>query len=200
MKIRKWRQRAFYINHHWGLPIYTSPRLKRRVKCMIVNDGHRSSVSNTVFVAFPIIARLCRILVGAISRWGKVLAAALGSLLEEIVLFVRIISHPTWIVPTETLREAKRCWGSVRCASHFVALTGPEVTGKDMATPLCHKNHSTHATILLEVRKVVVYQWIRVCEPSFVFSLGIHGALIVWATRPTLGVPSYFITVMGAYE
>ena len=76
---------------------------------MIVNDGHRSSVSNTVFVAFPIITRLCRILVGAISCRGKELAAALGSLHEEVVLFIRVISHPTWIVPTETLREAKRC-------------------------------------------------------------------------------------------
>jgi hypothetical protein len=81
---------------------------------MIVNVRHGSGIGNTVFVALPVITFLFRILIGAISCRGKELAAALGSLHEEVVLFIRVISHPTWIVPTETLHKAKRCLGNVK--------------------------------------------------------------------------------------
>ena len=55
---------------------------------MIVNDGHMSGVGNIVLIFLPIITRLCRILVGTIGCCRKEFAATLGSLLEEIVLFV----------------------------------------------------------------------------------------------------------------
>ena len=87
IKITKNERKTFDTNIRQCLPIDTCPRVKRGVISMIINDGHRSVVGNTAFVFLPIITLLFRILVGAIGCRGKILAAALGSLHEEVVLF-----------------------------------------------------------------------------------------------------------------
>ena len=76
-----------------------------------------------------------------------------------------------------------------------------ECDGKDATTTLhslsaasqYHKSHNTYTTILSEIRKVVVCQWIRVREPSFILSLWIYGALSIWITLSTLRIPSFFV-------
>ena len=97
---------TFNTSSRRSIPIDTCPWFKSRIVSVIVNDGHRSGVGNTILIFLPIITRLCRILVGTIGCWRKEFAATLGSLLEEIVLFIWIIPHPSWIIPTETLCEA----------------------------------------------------------------------------------------------
>ena len=68
----------------------------------------------------------------------------------------------------------------------------PTVKGKDVAASQHHKSHNTYTTILSEIWKLVICQWIRVREPSFIISLWIHGALSIWTTWTTLRIPSFF--------
>lgn len=83
-------------------PINAGARCQIRVVGVTVNDGYRIRVCSVIGVAHPTITGLLCMFIWTIGHGGKVFGAALISLSEEVVLFIRFMAHPCRVVSTKS--------------------------------------------------------------------------------------------------
>jgi len=95
--------------------------------------------------------------------------------------------NPTWgklMCPLgEIVYDA--CWQT----RWDISVQQPEVTQESSNN--ASKGNTTYTIIIKEIRKVVICQWIRVGEPSFIFGLGTNSTLSIGTAWTAIRIPFF---------
>lgn len=77
---------------------------------MVINDWHVIEIVYVVFVRGPVVVQLFSVFVGTIGRHWKIPGATILPVIEEVVFFISVNTHPGWIISPVAAVVDRKIW------------------------------------------------------------------------------------------